>query len=106
MKININPRTHRCIVALSLVLGAAAVHAAKGVTVTPDQEKMVSPGMTAEEVRQTLGRPALIEKFRNEPGPTWTYKVLANGDTNIVFDVDFSNNGQVASVSQREVPID
>jgi outer membrane protein assembly factor BamE (lipoprotein component of BamABCDE complex) len=105
MKFNVSPQTKGCLLALGLVLGAAAAHAAKGVTVTPDQEKMVTPGMTAEEVRQTLGRPELVEKFRNESGPTWTYKVQANDGTNLVFDVDFSVSGQVASVSQRETPI-
>lgn len=87
-------------------LGACVAHAAKGYTITPDQAEKVTPGMTADEVQQTLGPAALVEKFRNEPGgPTWTYRILANGTLESVLNVDSSSNGQVASVSQREAPL-
>jgi len=99
-------QTSRLIVASSLLLGFAAAHAASGFTVTPDQEKLVTTGMTMSEVQQTLGHPALTEQFRNEPGQTLSYNVVGGTDQSMLFDVDFGANGKVASVSERELDRD
>lgn len=96
-------QTSRLIVASSLLLGFAAAHAASGFTVTPDQEKLVTTGMTMSEVQQALGHPALTEQFMNEPGPTLSYNLVGGADPSLLFDVDFDANGKVASVSEREI---
>lgn len=98
--------TSRLIIASSLLLGFAAAHAASGFTVTPDQEKLITAGMTKSEVQQVLGHPALVEQFRNEPGPTLSYNVVGGADQFALFDVDFGANGKVVSVSEREVAHD
>jgi hypothetical protein len=73
--------------------------AATGYTVTSNQETQVIPGMSSEQVRQALGQPDRHVKFRNEPGPTWTYRLV--GERNTLFDVDFGADGKVASTSER-----
>lgn len=94
-------QTARPIIAISLLLGFAAAHAAGGFTATPDQEKSIAVGMTTSEVQQALGRPAITEKFRNEPGPTWSYNLIGFANEPTLLDIDFGSNGQVASVSER-----
>lgn len=93
----------RLIIASALLLSFAAAHAAGGFTVTPAQEKLVTVGMTASEVKQVLGRPALTEKFRNEPGPTLSYNVMGGARETALFDVDLGADGRVASLSERIV---
>ena len=89
----------RALLAAGLLAAAAAARAAGGYIVTPNQESLVSAGMTASEVKQALGRPARQLHYRNEPGLTYTYQVIGYKDT--VFDVDFDANGRVASVGER-----
>jgi outer membrane protein assembly factor BamE (lipoprotein component of BamABCDE complex) len=72
---------------------------AGGYTVNAAQQAQIKPGMSRDEVRLTLGRPAHNVKYRAEPGRTWTYGVLGSDEK--VFDVDFSADGRVASTSQR-----
>jgi outer membrane protein assembly factor BamE (lipoprotein component of BamABCDE complex) len=88
------------LIAAGLFAGAAAAQASSGITVTPNQETLVTPGMTAVEIQQTLGKPALKRTFGNEPGPTWTYRVAGTRDTE--FDIDFDAQGKVLSMSERE----
>lgn len=92
------------IVAASLILGASLAQAATGFTVTQSQETLVTPGMSASQVREALGRPSQHIKYRNQPGPTFTYRVLGTMDT--LFDVDFDASGRVASTNERIVPVD
>jgi len=99
-------QSSRLLIASSLLLGFAAAHAASGFAVTPDQEKLVTTGMTVSEVKQTLGHPATTTKFMNEPGPTLSYNVVGRADPSLLFDVDFGANGRVASVSEREMDSD
>lgn len=91
--------TPRALLAAGLFFGVAAAQAATGFTVTPNQEALVTPGMTAAEVRMALGAPEQRIQYRDESGPTFTYRVAAWPET--LFDVDFGANGRVASVSER-----
>ena len=93
------PHVAGTLLGAALLLGAAAAQAASGYTVTPAQESLVRPGMTAAEVRYVLGHPAQDVHYRNEPGPTFTYRVV--GDNESLFDVDFGADGRVASTSER-----
>ncbi len=83
----------------ALLLATALAQAATGYIVTPQQEKSVRVGMSRDEVRKVLGRPAHNLKYRSEPGRTWTYGV--SGSDNKVFDVDFTPEGKVAGTAER-----
>ncbi len=89
---------------MAAALGTAAlVHAAGGYTVTAAQQSAVQVGMTRDQVRSLLGRPAHNVKYRAEPGRTWTYGVLGNymPGEETVFDVDFTAEGRVMSTGLR-----
>ena len=94
----------RLIVTIGFAFCSVLAQAASGFWVTKSQEALVAPGMTMEQVRETLGHPTQFIKYRNQPGPTFTYRVMGTGDT--LFDVDFDANGQVASTTERIIPID
>jgi uncharacterized membrane protein len=104
MKFNVIHNGLRAGFCAALLLGVAAVQAATGYTVTSAQEKQISVGMTRDMVRTTLGRPAHNVKFRAEPGRTWTYGVVGTLDK--VFDIDFSSDGKVTSMSERSENIE
>lgn len=94
-------RMIRSAAALGLVLGAVAAHAASGYSVTRHQEALVAPGMSRSDVLAALGHPVSHMHFGNEPGPTYTYRIVADGDH--VFDVDFDAAGKVLSTSERDL---
>ena len=94
------PRIPRVLLAVGLLAGAAAAQAASGFTINPNQESLVTPGMTAAQVRQALGRPEHRVHYRNEPGMTFTYHVVGGPEVRL-FDVDFDAAGRVASTSER-----
>ncbi len=93
----------RTLLAVGALIAAAAAQAATGYVVTPQQEKSIRVGMTRDEVRAALGRPAHNLKYRNEPGRTWTYGV-AGSDTK-VFEIDFSADNKVNSTHEVEEPV-
>ncbi len=88
------------LVAVGIAFSAAAVQAAKGITVDRGQQLAVKVGMTTSEVRQILGRPANIFTYRNARGPSWVYDGV-NGAT--VFDIDFGSDGRVVAVGERVI---
>ncbi len=96
------PGAARILMVAGLACGAVAAQAAGGVTITHAEEALVSPGMGMDQVQQALGRPAQLMKYRNEPGPTYTYRVSDVEQT--LFDVDFSADGRVLSMNERMDP--
>lgn len=105
MALQHTPRGSRLkLVAAGFAFCAALAQAASGFWVTPNQQALVTPGMSMAEVRQTLGHPTQNIKYRNQPGRTFTYKVTGTMDT--LFDVDFDADGKVLSTNERIVPID
>ena len=82
---------------------AALAQAAVGFIVTTAQQNAVQVGMSRDEVRSLLGRPAHNVKYRAEPGRTWTYGIndASSPDAAIVFDIDFSADGRVVSKGTR-----
>jgi outer membrane protein assembly factor BamE (lipoprotein component of BamABCDE complex) len=97
------PGRFRTLLAVGALVAAAAAQAASGYVVTPQQEKSVRVGMTRDEVRATLGRPAHNMKYRTEPGRTWTYGVV--GSDTKVFEVDFTADNKVSSTHEVEEPV-
>jgi hypothetical protein len=106
MRYRLNPSISRCLLAAGLVFSAAAAMAAGGYTVNQKQETLIQAGMSQDEVRQIVGRPARVEKFGNEPGPTWTYGVAGGLGYVSMFDIDFGADGRVASAQERIVDVD
>lgn len=107
MQASMKNRTIHALLAVTLGLCALGAQAAAGVSIVPRQESLVQTGMSQQDVRQALGRPARHEKFMNEQGPTWTYDVATTAtDGQTLFDVDFGADGKVLTASERVVQND
>lgn len=89
------------ILVVALVSSAGLAQAATGYSITQAQEKKIALGMSEGEVRETLGRPAAIVRYRNEAGPTWTYQVAGSPFGETEFDLDFGPDGKLRSASER-----
>ena len=94
----------RLMMTVGFAFCSVLAQAASGFWVNQSREILVVPGMSMEQVRQALEHPTQFIKYRNQPGPTFTYRVMGTGDT--LFDVDFDANGRVLSTNERIVPID
>jgi len=94
----------RMLVTAGFAFCSAMALAASGFWINQTQEVLVTPSMSMPQVRQALGHPTQFIKYRNQPGPTFTYRVIGTLDT--LFDIDFDANGQVVSTNERIVPID
>jgi outer membrane protein assembly factor BamE (lipoprotein component of BamABCDE complex) len=99
------PAVVRSALGLCLLAGVCSAYAASGFTVTPEQEKLVSVGMSRDEVRNALGRPAHNVKYMAEPGRTWTWGVITSENIGSrqtrVFDVDFDTDQKVRTMGER-----
>jgi hypothetical protein len=93
----------RTLLATALVAAAWGAQAASGYSISHEQEGLIKVGMSQSEVREALGRPETMQKFNNEPGPTWTYEVVGAYDP-AVFYVDYDADGKVASVAEWILP--
>ena len=93
----------KMLLASTALMGTVFSYSATGFSVTSSQEASIKVGMTAEQVRAVLGRPAHSLKFRNEPGRTWIYDVIEMDikNTHTVFYVDFGGDKKVLSTSER-----
>jgi len=85
------------VLAGALMVGCAA---GPGYHVTEEAEARVKPGMTAEEVLRAIGPPYRDMKYRNQPGRTFTYRVVGFPPP-MLFDVDFDEQGRVRSTGER-----
>ncbi|MCP5254423.1 MAG: outer membrane protein assembly factor BamE [Zoogloeaceae bacterium] len=84
--------------ACGLLLSTGAV-AASGYNITPEQIGLIKAGMNQGEVLKAVGEPVDTRSYGNQPGPTWVYRLLAQGDRTV--DVDFDSSGRVVSSSIR-----
>ena len=78
-----------------LALCSAEAHAADGFSITTSRENVVAVGMSTSEVRQLLGTPARADRYRNTPGPVWTYKVVDPLFGRTEFNVEFGADERV-----------
>lgn len=101
---NASPLTRSLLYTAVLAVSMGSALAATGRSVWPKDESKVTTGMTMEEVRQALGKPSREARFKNKPGPIWTYTVDGVDDTRTVFEVEFSADGKVISTDQRTLP--
>jgi outer membrane protein assembly factor BamE (lipoprotein component of BamABCDE complex) len=87
-----------CLLAL---LGSA--QAAGGISVTQQEARRITTGMSSDEVQRLLGRPASDVQYRNEPGPIWLYHVTDAIDP-VFLEISFDRDGKVANISQYVDP--
>ena len=88
----------------ALVAGAALAHAAApGFTVQARDQQLVKVGMTQDEVRTALGKPARTLHLEAMSATTWTYQ---RPEMEVVFDVDFGRDGKVIAAGERRVYFD
>src|SRR5258706_8173045 len=86
-----------------LVLSSPEAQADNGFTVSTSQENAVAIGMSTSEVQQLLGRPARAVRYRNAPGPTWTYKVLGALFGRTEFNIEFGPDERVISKGEMVI---
>jgi hypothetical protein len=92
------------VLAGAMVAGAALAHAAApGFTVQARDQQLVKVGMTQDEVRAALGKPARTLRLQASSATTWTYQ---RPEVEVVFDVDFGSDGKVITAGERRVYID
>ena len=90
----------------ALFSSSAAAQAGNGFTVTSSQENAIAIGMTASEVQRLLGRPANVFRYRNVPGPTWTYRVPGALFGRTEFHIEFGPDERVISKGEMVVGSD
>ena len=100
MKSNLHPRG--CLL-VALVLTAAVAQADNGFTITTSRENAIALGMSASEVQQLLGRPARAVRYRNSPGPVWTYRVVDPLFGRTDFNIDFGPDDRVISKGEMVI---
>src|SRR5262245_60286615 len=71
--------------------------------VTRQQEAQIKLGMSADEVRQTIGPPFNIVQYRNQPQPNWVYRAPGSNAADVLFHVEFGADGRVRAASEQEI---
>lgn len=91
-----------CLLA-ALVLSSAVALADNGYTISTTRESAIVLGMSASEVQQQLGPPARAVRYRNAPGPTWTYKVTDPIFGRTDFYIEFGPDERVISKGEMVI---
>lgn len=110
MKIRRDHHAAEWLLTAGLAFGALSAQAAGGYTIQQQQERLISAGMSTQEVQRHLGTPIAQVRYLGQGGPTWTYLVTdavsAFPGTRFEFDINFGADGRVNSTSEREVVMD
>lgn len=88
----------------ALACGQNAVGHSGGVSIARDLERRIVTGMSCDDVRMNLGRPATSFQYRAVPGPTWTYNIEGLPPGNFLFEVTFDASCKVTSTTERFIP--
>jgi outer membrane protein assembly factor BamE (lipoprotein component of BamABCDE complex) len=72
----------------------------------PDNFARVKPGLTREQVRQLLGRPAKTTPYALKQQEVWDWRFKESGQTSRLFSVTFDAAGQVLSTGVGDDPRD
>src|SRR5690349_12300778 len=83
-----------------LVLISVEAHAESGFTITRSQESAITVGMGTADVQRVLGRPERAVRYRNAPGPIWTYRVVDPLFGKTEFNVEFSADDRVIATGE------
>jgi hypothetical protein len=88
-----------------LTIGPDGILKAMEQVLTPENFARVQPGMTREQVRRLLGKPAAMQFFALKQEEAWEWKEPTPfPGSDMRFDVYFSNTGQVTRTGRHEVP--
>ena len=93
--------SYRWLIVVAFSIISALAQAASGFNITQSDESQVAIGMDTTDVQRALGPPERVFRYPNQPGPTWTYNVVAAPFGITKFDIDFGTDGKVVSASER-----
>ena len=88
-----------------LTIGPDGILKAMEQVLTPENFARVQQGMTREQIRRLLGKPASVQFFELKQEEAWEWKEhtpLLSSDMR--FNVYFSNSGQVTRTGRHEIP--
>lgn len=71
---------------------------------TPENFARVQPGMTREQIRRLLGKPASVMVFERKGEEVWDWKEVTPFPTEMRFNVHFDLQGRVTGTTRSEVP--
>jgi outer membrane protein assembly factor BamE (lipoprotein component of BamABCDE complex) len=88
-----------------LTIGPGGVLKAMEQVLTPENFARVQPGMTQEQIRRLLGKPASMQFFAPKQEEVWEWKEqTAQPGADMRFNVYFNNTGQVTHTGRYEHP--
>lgn len=88
-----------------LTIGPDGVLKAMEQVLTPENFAKVQPGMSREQIRRLLGKPASVQFFDLKQEETWEWKeASALPGVDMRFVVHFGNSGKVTGTSRYENP--
>jgi outer membrane protein assembly factor BamE (lipoprotein component of BamABCDE complex) len=93
------------IAAAALMAGCASPGANPANQITPEQIARVQRGMTADQVRATLGAPALVDRGRQNQD-IWTYKYIDRAQSRPHMELYVYFDGATKTVTRAESGID
>ncbi|MCY7314521.1 MAG: outer membrane protein assembly factor BamE [Rubrivivax sp.] len=73
---------------------------------SPDNFAKVQPGLTQQQVRELLGRPAKTTPYALKNEEVWDWRFKADGQTSKLFSVTFDAKRQVLSTAMADDPRD
>ena len=88
-----------------LTIGPDGILKAMEQVLTPENFARVQQGMTREQIRRLLGKPASVQFFELKQEEAWEWKEqTALPSSDMRFNVYFSNSGQVTRTGRHEIP--
>ena len=88
-----------------LTIGPDGILKAMEQVLTPENFARVQPGMTRQEIRRLLGKPASVQYFELKQEEAWEWKEQSPmPSSDMRFSVYFSNTGQVTHTGRYENP--
>ncbi len=88
-----------------LTIGPDGILKAMDQVLTPENFARVQPGMTRQQIRRLLGKPASVQFFELKQEEVWEWKEqTSQPGSDMRFNVYFSNTGQVTQTGRHETP--
>lgn len=86
-----------------LTIGPDGVLKTMEQVLTPENMARVKPGMSRDDVRRLLGKPASSVVFQSKGEEVWDWKLPSMPSTEARFNVHFDLSGRVAATSKSEI---
>jgi hypothetical protein len=88
-----------------LTIGPDGILKAMEQVLTPENFARVQPGMSREQIRRLLGKPASVQFLELKQEEVWEWKEQTPFlGSDMRFNVYFSNTGQVTRTGRHEIP--